>query len=139
LCKAEYDTPWREEHGPPSASPRGVVTFRKMPAWPFHPQGSARRSLQPENAGLVRLHERAETLLPHELKRSEVSRNISYRFLRMGGTGYQPVLVGNLPTRIERTLCWNEVVGPREVPPRSPAGLVARQHGQVARATLRLW
>ena len=27
--------------------------------------------------------------------------------LRMGGTGYQPVLLGNLPSRIAMTRCWN--------------------------------
>src|SRR5881409_574143 len=29
-------------------------------------------------------------------------------FLRMGGTGYQPVLVGNLPTRLGRAPCRDE-------------------------------
>src|SRR5881394_1327572 len=29
-------------------------------------------------------------------------------FLRMGGTGYQPVLVGNLPARLERAPCRDE-------------------------------
>jgi len=36
-------------------------------------------------------------------------------FLRMGGTGYQPVLVGNLPTRVRRTPCWDEDNRSREV------------------------
>jgi hypothetical protein len=51
----------------------------------------------------------------------------------MGGTGYQPVIGGNLPPISQRTrrlphlLCVTHA---------EAGGLVARQHGQVARATL---
>jgi len=31
-------------------------------------------------------------------------------FLQMGGTGYQPVLVGNLPTRLGRAPCRDEAM-----------------------------
>ena len=90
-----------------SASPCEIVTFWKMEnaslAFSSTRVGAPEFTAGKCSAGPP--HERAETLLPHELKRSEVSRNISYRFLRMGGTGYQPVLVGNLPTRRERTVC----------------------------------
>jgi hypothetical protein len=59
-------------------------------------------------------------------------------FLRMGGTGYQPVLVGNLPTRIAKDTLLKRRRRTREIRPAPPAGLVARLHGQVARATQRL-
>jgi len=45
-------------------------------------------------------------------------------FLRMGRTGYQPVLVGNLPTRLRRALCRDDDGATWEAWCRGSAGLV---------------
>ena len=37
-----------------------------------------------------------------------LTRKFHTGFLRMGGTGYQPVLVGNLPTRLGQAPCRDE-------------------------------
>ena len=49
----------------------------------------------------------------------------------MGGTGYQPVLGGNLPP----SLAQRAKPGPGETPEREACGLVAHRNGQVARST----
>ena len=54
------------------------------------------REVRWEQARLCRLRQRALARIFHTA------------FRRMGGTGYQPVLVGNLPTRSGRAPCRDE-------------------------------
>jgi len=56
----------------------------------------------------------------------------------MGGTGYQPVLVGNLPTRVDKDTLLRRRQSDAGSLTSLPAGLVARRNGQVARSTHRL-
>ena len=60
-----------------------------------------------------------------------LSRNFAVEMDEMGGTGYQPVLGGNLPPSPAR------IQGPPDVKAfgRNACGLVAHRNGQVARST----
>ena len=49
--------------------------------------------------------------LPFPTARYGLARMFHTGFLRIGGTGYQPVLVGNLPTRRGRAPCRDEEMG----------------------------
>ncbi len=51
-----------------------------------------------------------------------LTRMIHTGFLRIGGTGYQPVLVGNLPTRRGRAPCRDEQMRRKTIDVALPPG-----------------